>query len=335
MTRIDKTKEIGGYIELDTYRLPMLHEEAIALNCGRNAVGYLIEARQIHRICMPIFMCESVKNLIRKYGIELCFYHINEQFEPIDPRIDEDTWIYVVNFYGQLTGSRLEAICNRYPHVILDNCHAYFSKPIEGIDTLYSCRKNLGVPDGAFLYTDAILSRELPQEKSYNRMNYLLGRFEGSASDFYAESAQNNEFFIEEELMEMSKLTKNLLHGIDYDDIRRRRSENFAYLCNAFEGRNLLHIVPAEGGFMFPLMIEHAQEIRRILQKQKIYIPLLWPNVLEEAEDGSVDYRLSHDVLPLPCDQRYNLEDMQTIVDAVLEAIESMEDLWNVLEEQE
>ena len=25
-------KEIGGYIELDTYHLPMLHEDAIALN---------------------------------------------------------------------------------------------------------------------------------------------------------------------------------------------------------------------------------------------------------------------------------------------------------------
>lgn len=318
------SKEIGGYIELDTYRLPMLHEGAIALNCGRNAVGYLIEARNIHRICMPIFMCESVKNLIRKYGIELCFYHINEKFEPIDPRTDEDTWIYVVNFYGQLTGSRLKQICSRYPHVIVDNCHAYFSQPVEGIDTLYSCRKNLGVADGAFLYTDAVLTRKLPQEKSYNRMNYLLGRFEGSASEFYTESAKNNEFFIEEELMGMSKLTWNLLHGIDYNYVKQRRSENFAYLCKAFESINKLQITPAEGGFMFPLMIEHAQDIRRILQKQKIYIPLLWPNVLDEAEPDSLDYRLSYDVLPLPCDQRYDLRDMQTIVDAVTEAAESI-----------
>ena len=40
-------KEYGGYIELDTYRLPMLHEDAIALNCGRNCLAYLIEAREI------------------------------------------------------------------------------------------------------------------------------------------------------------------------------------------------------------------------------------------------------------------------------------------------
>ncbi len=40
-------REIGGYIELDTYRLPMLHEGAIALNCGRNALAYLLRARRI------------------------------------------------------------------------------------------------------------------------------------------------------------------------------------------------------------------------------------------------------------------------------------------------
>ena len=40
-------REIGGYIELDTYRLPMLHEGALALNCGRNALAYLLKARGI------------------------------------------------------------------------------------------------------------------------------------------------------------------------------------------------------------------------------------------------------------------------------------------------
>ena len=40
-------KEIGGYMERETYRLPMRHEGAVALNCGRNALAYLIEARNI------------------------------------------------------------------------------------------------------------------------------------------------------------------------------------------------------------------------------------------------------------------------------------------------
>ena len=36
-------REIGGYMELDRYHLPMLHESALALNCGRNTLKHLIE----------------------------------------------------------------------------------------------------------------------------------------------------------------------------------------------------------------------------------------------------------------------------------------------------
>lgn len=50
-------KEIGGYIELDTCRHAMLHEDAILLNCGRNALAYLLEARGIKScICRTSFV---------------------------------------------------------------------------------------------------------------------------------------------------------------------------------------------------------------------------------------------------------------------------------------
>lgn len=40
-----KMKEIGGYIELDTYMNPMLHDDGIKLNCGRNAFAYILKAK--------------------------------------------------------------------------------------------------------------------------------------------------------------------------------------------------------------------------------------------------------------------------------------------------
>ena len=46
-------REICGYIELDTYHVPMLHEGTIALNCGRNALAYLIKSRGIKN---PLFL---------------------------------------------------------------------------------------------------------------------------------------------------------------------------------------------------------------------------------------------------------------------------------------
>ena len=54
-------KEIGGYFELENFRGPEYHDRALALNCGRNALAYLIEAKKIQQILIPYFLCSSVK----------------------------------------------------------------------------------------------------------------------------------------------------------------------------------------------------------------------------------------------------------------------------------
>ena len=35
---LNNFREIGGYLELERNRFPLLHESALALNCGRNAL---------------------------------------------------------------------------------------------------------------------------------------------------------------------------------------------------------------------------------------------------------------------------------------------------------
>ena len=54
-----------------------------------------------------------------------------------------------------------------------------------------------------------------------------------------------------------------------------------------------------------------------ILIRKKIYVPQLWPNVLREQPAESMACRLTREILPLPCDQRYGTEEMIVIIDAV------------------
>ena len=103
----------------------------------------------------------------------------------------------------------------KYKNIIFDNIHAFFQKPVEGVDTIYSCRKFFGVPDGGYLSTDVVLREQLPKDISTDRMKHILGRFEGKASDFYADFKANDHSFATLELREMSELTHNLLRGID------------------------------------------------------------------------------------------------------------------------
>jgi hypothetical protein len=189
--------------------------------------------------------------------------------------------------------------------------------PLSGVDTLYTCRKFFGVADGAFLYTDSKLDEELPLDESFERMHFLLGRFDRTASEFYSENVANNDLFETEPIKKMSKLTDNLLHAIDYSFVKERRTENFRLYAEKLGKINQLKLREVEGAFAYPLLVENGAEIRKKLQQQKIYIPTLWPNVVEEMQENSLEYGLAKDILPLPVDQRYGEEDMMEIINSI------------------
>jgi len=315
-------KEIGGYIELEQNYLPMLHDQAKALNSGTACLVYLLRARNIKKIALPFFLCDCIKDICLIEGVDLRQYKINYDFLP-DSNVElvPGEWIYIVNFFGQLTENNLIELVQKYENVIVDQAQAYFDKPIRGVDTLYTCRKFLGVPDGAFLYTDVQLEEELPKDESFKRMHFLLGRYERTASEFYDEYNANNFLLKKEPIKKMSKLTDNLLHGIDYERVKDIRTRNYGYLYECFREINQLHVRKIQGAFAYPLLLSNGAAIRKQLLKNKIYIPTLWPNVLHEVEKESLEYNYAENILPLPVDQRYDLEDMQLIVDVIYEYI--------------
>lgn len=308
-------KEIGGYIEFESYCGTLLHEGAAALNCGRNCLAYLIEAEGIKRIRLPFFLCSSVRNVCGKYGIDVNFYHTDERFRPIiDTAPAEGEWLYIVNYYGQITNDEVKTYKEKYRRVIFDNAQSYFQTPVDGVDTLYTCRKFFGVPDGAFVYCQKKVERELPLDESFERIHYILGRYERNAGEFYKESADNNHSFSDAPIKRMSRLTEDLLRSFDYERIKARRTDNFSFLHEKLSNINKLELTVPEGAFMYPLYLGNGGEIRKKLQQMKIFVPMLWGDVFDMCSKGSLEYDCAENILPLPTDQRYNREDMEIIL---------------------
>lgn len=311
-------KEIGGYIELEQNHNQMLHEDAQALNCGTACLAYLIRAKKIKKIMLPLFLCDCIRKLCATEGVEIRYYRLTPNFLPeSNMELSEDEWLYIVNYYGQISREMLCELCCNYKYVIVDQAQAYFDEPIRGVDTLYTCRKFFGVPDGAFLYTEAVLEEKLPIDESFERMRYLLGRYERTASEFYSEYVANNMLLANEPIKRMSKLTDNLLHGIDYNRIKNIRTSNYEYLYHYFGKYNQLSLRKIEGAFAYPLLLHKGALIRKELLKRKIYIPTLWPNVLLETDSNSLEYYYAENILPIPVDQRYDISDMQMIIDVI------------------
>lgn len=312
-------KEIGGYIELDSPGLPMLHEGALALNCGRNALAWLLRARNVKKLWIPRLICDSVPRVCEREGVPFSFYGIGPGLLPSEEVVLGDgEWFYFVNYYSQFGNDDIAAVVRRHRRVVVDNAQSYFQPPLPGVDTLYTCRKYFGVADGAFLYSDAPGDREnLPLDESFGRMRFLLGRVERPASEFYAEYAANNARFAAEPVKRMSRLTQNLLRGIDYVRVRKVRERNYAFLHARLGGLNGLSLPDAPGTFMYPLLLDNGDTVRKRLQAQRIYVPTLWPAVSGWCGEDAVESRLARDILPLPIDQRYGPEDMERLTKAV------------------
>lgn len=315
-------KEIGGYFELEHLGGNEFYPDLLALNSARNALLYVMEAKKIKKLYIPYYLCDCIREALQNQGYDFGYYHVDQEFMPkIDRKLENGAYLYIVNHYGQHSNETIKKFESLYGPIILDNTHAFFQPPLTGIDTIYSCRKFFGVPDGAYLSTDAVLDEELAVDISKERYPYMLGRFEGKASDYYKEYQEMNELFDLEPLKWMSKLTHNILGAIDYEKARQRRNGNFGYLESRFGQLNPLKISAPDGAFAYPFYCENGPEIRKSLAEKKIYIPALWPNVLEDTQEASIENRYAANILPLPCDQRYSLEDMEYMADLMTETL--------------
>ncbi len=314
-------REIGGYMELCAPRARRLHGGAIPLNSGRSCLEYLIRARGIRAIWLPDLMCSSVSDLCRKCGVEILTYAVGEGFAPAwDFDIEEGQYLYLCDYYGQLDDAVIEkALALSSGRLIIDESQNLITAPRAGIDTLYSARKFLGIPDGGFLYTDARIAEALPMDSSLGHMGFVLGRVEAGAGAFFGESKENNKRFAGEGLKAMSKLTRTLIAKEDPRLINTCRRENWETLHGMLGACNPLSLRKPESPFMYPLLVQDGPKARAALAKRGIFIPTLWPNVLDEAEPGSFAHRCAKDILPLPIDQRYGAGEMAAIVDALRE----------------
>lgn len=310
-------KEIGGYFELEEYTGSEYHANAFAFNCGRNALAYLIQARGYKKVYIPRFCCDSVIVGVRKSGANFEWYDVDSRLRPVfDKTLKPKEAVFIINYYGQLSNEELHSYYRRWSAVIVDNTQAFFQKPASDMDTVYSCRKFFGVADGAYLASTVQSSGDFEIDTSAQYMGFVLGRYEGNASDYYAQAAENNKRFDDEPIRFMSKLTHNLLRGIDYKAVKRRRFENAVYIHERIGDKNQLDIHVPDGAFMYPFYGKgiSGRALRQYLQTIKIYVPCLWPDVIERESKDSLASQLADEIVPLPCDQRYGQDTMKTLV---------------------
>lgn len=311
-------KEIGGYLELEQFTGNEYYPELYKVNLGRTALLWLIESHECNKILLPYFLCDSVIDICK--NIEVEFYSLDENLRPILSRpygLEEGEWLYLVSYYGQLTDERIIEYKENYDRIIVDHTHAFFQKPVPGVDTLYSCRKFFGLCDGAYVSTNITLTAGKPLDISHNRMSHVLGRYEEDAGTFYQQMLDNASTYHHSEIRKMSKLTENLLRAIDYKKVKSQREKNYRILKEALPSNNPFSQYLPEGPFAYPFYCENGIQVRKALAAKKIFVPTNWSNVIKNMPETSLEYQWAANILPLPCDQRYGKEEMLYMAEVI------------------
>lgn len=310
---------IGGYFELELQQRSEFHQEAIALNTGRNALEYILRVRGYRHVYLPYYSCEVILEPFKKLGIDYSFYHINANLEEEGSlSLNPDEAFLYINYFG-LKQDHVEELAHRYgKQLIVDNTQAFYAKPIEGIDTFYSCRKFFGVPDGAYLYCDARLDEELEQDFSWERMTHLLKRIDVSAEAAYADFREQSVKLKNNPIRKMSSLTHRIMESVDYKGVAERRRQNYLLLNEALCFKNGISLTLATDTvpMVYPFLTTDSQ-LRQRLIENKVYVATYWPNTLDWCDKNTTEYSLTQQLIPIPIDQRYGEGDMKRIIELI------------------
>lgn len=311
--------EIGSFLELQLPKGRELYKGDIniaRLNTGRMGLWHAFRVTRCKRIWLPVYQCDSIRKTFEHKGVEMCFYHQDEHFNPIDIDAVEGDAVLLVNYFGVMSKQRMTELAKSFKHPIIDCAQAFFCKPIEDALMVYSCRKFIGVPDGAYVIGKEAhrFIGEYQQSYSSDTSAFLLLRIEYGCEGKGYESRSMNEHRIDnEDCMLMSKLTRTILDAEDYDFNKKKRVENFMYAQKLFGGIN--KIDPTEYfdegtiPMVYPLVVED-DHLLHVLQTHKHFQGHWWSYICQEQIPDSFEYWMSRYIIPITIDQRYGKEEL-------------------------
>ncbi len=314
-------EEIGGFFEFPLKSSGEYHENAIKLNSGRNALAFILKTKPVRKIYLPRYCCNALLEPLIAKNVAYEFYPIDQSFKPlISKDLSPDEYFLYINYFG-ICDTTVRSVADRFDNVIIDNSQAFFSSPVEGVDTFYSPRKFFGVADGGYLYTDSGEGiGPVEEDLSYERYLYLLKRTDTTAQDAYPLFLENESAISALSLRSMSRLTRSILSSIDYGWARERRDANYRILQQHLGALNELPLdgCNISGPHVYPLLIK-SEGLREYLISKKVYVATYWKDVLKRTEPASIEHYFSNCLIPLPVDQRYDGSHMARICEVILE----------------
>lgn len=310
-------KAIGGYFEWEQPQQGTeWHTKALRLNSGRNALEYILLTKNFSNIFLPDYCCDVLANKAAQLNIPVIKYGIDHKMEiaGLPQKPDDKSLFLFVNYFG-LKEEYISGLTGMFANLVIDNVQAFFADHLEGTASFNSARKFFGVPDGAYLYPFADVRLNIEEDDSSARTGHLFDRLEKSPEEGYEKYLANEKEIGTLPLRKMSALTRNALQSINYKEIVRTRRHNYLFLEERIGHKNqFTSALPEEAVPMAYPFLSKQKGLREKMISERIFIPVLWPELRTGTSENSQAFQFAEWLLPLPIDHRLNFNDMERII---------------------
>lgn len=341
-------KEMQGEIKIISPAIfNCVGSDYVWFSTGRSATSYVIrtiEERYTNTkkvVCLPSFTCHTVYEPFVNAGYKVVTLPIKKDLtssaEDICAVIENsDAGIVLFHkYFGFETLPNINTIIPKLRDrgiIIIEDCTQSMYSDIERIDADFyigSIRKWCGVPDGGFAvckegsfnnkptrYDIELETRK--KEASEKKYDYLF-RYRGQKQDFLqcyrdAEDTLNSQH----ECYTISDLSKIVQANLDIEDMSQKRRSNYTTLLEELNEiptiKPIFNTLPNDVVPLYlPILCDNRDEIQRLLVKNAIYAPIVWPKGTScPVVDSDANHLYEH-LLCIPIDQRYSEDDIRRI----------------------
>jgi hypothetical protein len=311
---------------------------------GRTAIDYIIkdikQYREFKLIYLPSYCCHSMIQPFLDNGIAVEFYPVYFENGKFTYDINYETKcdaILIMQYFG-FYNNEVEDIIAKFQNlgklVIEDATHSWLSEIPYHIGSNYviaSFRKWTGISCGAIA-----LKKEREFEVSLSNVtNHKYIQLRKQAAELkkqFIEKGQGdketfiNMFNLAEHILEhdyqnysIPQQNEEIINRIDFHTIKMKRKMNSKYLINGLQEYTNIDILKTSNKdtpLFVPIILKCGKrdKLRNYLIDHDIYCPVHWPISSHHSLNNRYLYENS---LSLICDQRYELSDMNRIVETI------------------
>lgn len=344
--------EFGSEFDIDSNQ-PFLLETPSGLftdmelfRSGRDALRRVAKQQNLKQVLLPSLCCQSMVDPFLQSGYQPVFYPLNNNLEAIQDKLEAlmttPSILLNLNYFGKniISGDLIHTLRKIHPDsfFLLDNTQSLLTDPTEYsiYDAIVvSVRKWFALPDGGTLWQRNSVKQDFPpasefaclrKKAMHEKSEYLFSGISEQKESFRTLLGQATELIdTDQSIAGIFPESNEILQYMDCQAILEKRASNCSTLREVLRDCSKVTFLPDRpqgGGLYFPILVDNRDKIQSLLAARGIYCPVIWPIPIQHTDVGVVEHKIASSMLAIPCDQRYEPDDMRWIARAIIDTVE-------------